>query len=116
LTLARYLALRHVIVSQTRDAVGSVDVALAKRGLSREIGARVSHFLMVPRLIAETDFVAAISRRAAEPFVKTFGLRVHPPPIPLPVGKIGQVWHARLAADPAAAWLRETIADVARTV
>ncbi|MBN9166086.1 MAG: LysR family transcriptional regulator [Myxococcales bacterium] len=116
LTLARYLTLDHVIVSQTRDGVGSVDIALAKRGMKRHVGARVSHFLMVPRLIADTDFVAAMSRRAVEPFVKTFGLRVHPPPLPLPVGKIGQVWHSRQAADPAARWLRETIADIARTV
>jgi DNA-binding transcriptional LysR family regulator len=116
LTLEKYLELDHVIVSQTRDSVGSVDVALGKMGKKRRVGARVSHFLMVPRLIADTDFVAAISRRAAEPFVKTFGLRIFPAPLPLPVGRIGQVWHAREAADPAALWLRETIAEIAKAI
>lgn len=116
LTLARYVTLDHVIVSQSRDAVGSVDVALAKRGMQRRVGARVSHFLMVPRLVADTNLVAAMSRRAVEPFVKTFGLRVHPPPLALPVGKIGQVWHERQADDPGSKWLRETIAGIARDV
>ena len=51
---------------------------------------------MVPRLVADTDLVAALSRRAVEPFVSTFGLRVHTS------GRIGQVWHARQASDPAA--------------
>jgi DNA-binding transcriptional LysR family regulator len=116
LTLARYVALEHVVVSQSRESLASVDVALAARGLSRRVGVRVSHFLMVPRLVADTDLVAAISRRAVEPFVKTFGLRMHAPPLPLPIGRIGQVWHARQANDPAALWLRETIADLARNV
>jgi DNA-binding transcriptional LysR family regulator len=116
LTLARYVELDHVIVSQTRDSVGSVDIALGKLGKKRRVGARVSHFLMVPRLVADTDFVAAISRRAAEPFVKTFGLRLFKPPLPLLTGRIGQVWHARQATDPAAIWLRQTIAEIARTV
>jgi DNA-binding transcriptional LysR family regulator len=116
LTLARYLALEHVVVSQARSGPASVDVALAARGMKRRVGARVSHFLMVPRLIADTDLVAALSRRAVEPFVRTFGLSVHAPPIDLPPGRIGQVWHTRLSGDPAAAWLRETIAEIARGV
>lgn len=116
LTLARYLRLEHVVVSQSRDSIASVDVALARRGLERRVGARVSHFLMVPRLIADTDLVAAMSRRAVVPFVKTFGLTVHEPPLELPVGRIGQVWHERQSNDSAAIWLRNLIAEVARTV
>lgn len=116
LTLARYVALQHVVVSQVKGALASADLALAERGLERVVAARVSHFLMVPRLVARTDLVAAISSRAVEPFVKPFGLRVFAPPLPLKPGRTGQVWHARQVADPAAAWLRATIAEVARAV
>jgi len=116
LTLARYVALEHVVVSQAKGGVASVDVALAARGLERNVAVRVSHFLMVPRLVARTDLVAAIGWRAVEPFVKTFGLQVHTPPLSLTAGRIGQVWHTRQLADPAAAWLRATIAAVARAV
>jgi len=127
LTLARYATLDHVVVSQARPERGaadraaasrpaSVDVALAARGMKRRVAVRVSHFLMVPRLVARTDLVAALSWRVVEPFVGTFGLAVHPPPLPLPAGRIGQVWHARQSADPGARWLRSVIADVAAEV
>jgi DNA-binding transcriptional LysR family regulator len=112
LTLNRYVELSHVLVSQVPGALGSVDRALAKLGLTRKVGARVSHFLMVPVLVAETDMVAAISRRIAVRFGEPFGLRVFPPPLPLPRSRVGQVWHERTDGDPAQRWLRELIAQV----
>ena len=62
LTLKQYVELSHVLVSQRPGSMGSVDRALAKLALSRRVGARVSHFLMVPSLVAQTDMVAALSR------------------------------------------------------
>jgi DNA-binding transcriptional LysR family regulator len=113
LTLARYLELDHVLVSQRGDSPGSVDRALAKRGKQRRVTARVSHFLMVPMLVAQSDLVAALSRRVAEPFADALGLRLLPPPLPLPRGRIAQVWHEQVDTDPAHRYLRETIAAVA---
>jgi DNA-binding transcriptional LysR family regulator len=114
LTLERYLELGHVLVSQRSDSPGSVDRALARRGQKRRIVTRVSHFLMVPMLIARTDLVAAISRRVAEPFAKPLGLRLLEPPVPLPRGRLGMVWHEQLDLDPAHRFLRETIAAVSK--
>lgn len=112
LTLERYLELEHVLVSQRGDSPGSVDRALASRGLSRKIAARVSHFLMVPMLVSRTDLVAALSRRVAVPFTEPLGLRVLQPPLALPRARIGQVWHEQMEADPGHRWLREAIARV----
>jgi DNA-binding transcriptional LysR family regulator len=114
LTLAQYLQLSHVLVSAKADGLGSVDRALAARGLQRQIGARVSHFLTVPVLVAQTDFVAALDRRVAEVFAGPLGLKLFPPPLKLPKGTIGQVWHEQQHADPGQCWLRALIADVAR--
>lgn len=114
LTLARYLELSHVLVSSSSDSPGSVDKALAARGLRRHVALRVSHFLSVPTVIAHTDYVAALDRRVAEAFREPFGLAVFKPPLPLPRGKIGQVWHESVENDKGHRWFRELISSVAR--
>ena len=113
LTLKRYLALGHVLVTQRPGSIGSVDTALGRMGLSRRIGARVSHFLMVPQLVAETDLVAALSRRIAEPALKALSLSLHAPPLELPKSSVGQVWHERTHDDAANRWLRGVMAQIA---
>lgn len=116
LTLKTYLSLRHVLVTQEFTEPGAADVALAARGLSRTVALRLSHFLMVPAIVAATDYVAAISRRVAEEFAQTLPLRIFPTPLPLPRGTVGQVWHERTESSLAHRWLRGVIAEVARDV
>lgn len=114
LTLAQYLQLSHVLVSAQTDGLGSVDRALSALGKQRRIGARVSHFLTVPVLVAQTDLVAALDRRVAEVFAGPLGLKLFQPPLKLPKGTIGQVWHAQQDSDAGQRWLRALIAEVAR--
>jgi len=110
-TLESWLAQKHVLVSQQGDSPGTVDRALAARGLQRTIGARVSHFLLVPTLVAKTDLVAAVNARVATVFAESLELRVFAPPLPLPRGRIGQVWHEQLEHDPGQRWLRRLIVE-----
>jgi DNA-binding transcriptional LysR family regulator len=112
LSLKTWLELEHVLVSQQRGARGSVDHALEAMGLSRKIGAQVSHFLLVPLLIARTDMVAAVSEFVADAFAEPLGLQRFAPPIPLPAGRVGQVWHEQMATDRGHVWLREMIREV----
>lgn len=116
LSLAQYLELSHVLVSARADSPGSVDRALAALGKKRTVGARVSHFLTVPVLVSQTDFVAALDRRVAEVFAAPLGLKLLPPPLKLPKGSIGQVWHEQQEGDPAHRWLRGLIAEVSATL
>lgn len=116
LTLATYAALSHVLVSSETAGPGVVDTALAKLGMTRTVGLRISHFLMVPPVIAATDFVAAISRRVAEEAARHLPLRVLPAPLPLPRGTVEQAWHERTDTSPPHAWLRGVIAEIAKGV
>ncbi|HEY3253538.1 MAG TPA: LysR family transcriptional regulator, partial [Polyangiaceae bacterium] len=106
-TLKSWLAQKHVLVSQQGGSPGTVDRALAARDLKRTIGARVSHFLLVPTLVAQTDMVAAVNARVATAFADSLGLRVFKPPLALPKGRVGQVWHEQLEHDPAQRWFRQ---------
>jgi DNA-binding transcriptional LysR family regulator len=116
LTLATYVKLPHVLVSHQPDGRGVVDDALAKRGLTRSVALRVSHFLLVPAIVAETDCVAALSELVARAFARAWPLQIFPPPLPLPVGPVRLAWHERTDGSPAHAWLRALIADVAQGV
>jgi DNA-binding transcriptional LysR family regulator len=42
------------------------------------------------------------------------GLRVLPPPLEVPGFSMAMLWHERSHADPAHAWLRRRIAEVAK--
>jgi DNA-binding transcriptional LysR family regulator len=116
LSLATWLELTHVLVSQRAESPGSVDRALTARGLERTVGVRVSHFLMVPPLVAKTDMVAAVSRRIAQAFSRPLGLATFEPPLPLPAARVGQVWHEQMDADPGHRWLRELVSEESRRV
>ena len=115
LGLKTYASLQHILVSESTGP-GVVDIALAKVGLKRSVGLRISHFLMVPAIVAETDFVAAISHRVADAFASHLPLRVLPPPLSLPRGSVGQAWHERTQHSPAHQFLRQVITEVARDV
>ena len=112
LTLKTYVRLHHVLVTAEPGSSGVADAALAARGLHRHVALRLSHFLMVPAIVAATDYVAAISERVAGTFSRLYPLRVLPPPLPLPRGTVGQAWHERTHASPAHAWLRQVIAEL----
>lgn len=116
LTLKTYASLAHLLVTTDSEGPGVVDLALAKVNLRRTVALRMSHFLMVPAVVAATDHVAALSRRVAEPFAKLLPLRVLPPPLPLPRGTVQQVWHDRTDASLAHRWLRAQVAELASEV
>lgn len=115
LSLGTWASLPHVVVSATTDRT-SIDRALERKGLSRTIALRVSHVLLVPSLVAETDWAAAISSRVAERFARSLRLAVHPLPLDLPPSTASMTWHERNDADPAQVFLRRVVAEVAQSL
>lgn len=113
LGLRTWVSLPHVVVSET-DQPTSIDRALAARGLSRTVAQRVPHVLLVPSLVAATDWSAAVSRRVAERFSR--GLSLHPLPLDLPPSTASMVWHDRAEADPAHRFLRDLLTEVGAAV
>jgi DNA-binding transcriptional LysR family regulator len=110
LTAKDYAGEAHVVV---RSSTARVDPALADPGRKRRIGVAVGHFLLVPEIVARTDLVATVPERVAERFAERFPLVVHRSPV-RPAGfALTMTWHPRTDADPARAWLRRLIAEVA---
>lgn len=112
-TLRRYVAARHVLVSRLRLDGGEIDDALAGLGMVRPIVGIVGGFAAALALARGSDLVASVPEthtgnlRAG---MFTFRLPVALPPI-----TVSLLWHPRLDADPAHRWLRECVREVAST-
>ncbi|HLK91640.1 MAG TPA: LysR family transcriptional regulator [Polyangia bacterium] len=113
-TLAGYTRLLHVLVSHEPNARGVVDDALAGRGLSRQVALRLSHFLLVPPVVATTDYVAALSELVARPAGRNLPLQILKMPLEVPTAMVRMIWHERTDASPAHAWLRGVVEEVGR--
>lgn len=112
LSLDTYVSLRHVVVAPSGTPGSLVDTELARRGIRRRVAVRVSSFLVAPLVVAETDLVATLPARLARREAPHYGLRLLPPPLPLPEFTLAMAWHPRLEHDPAQRWLRDFVARV----
>jgi DNA-binding transcriptional LysR family regulator len=112
LTLATYTKLAHVLVSHHPTARGAIDNLLDRHGLTRDVALRVSHFLLVPPIVAATDYVAALSEVVARPMAASLPLQLLDLPIAVPAATVQMVWHERSAASPAHVWLRGLVGEV----
>lgn len=111
LTLDRYVALDHVLISPTGTPKGIVDQVLAARGRSRRIAFQLAHFSSGPFLIAETDLALTCPEVLARDASAILPVEAHAPPLELPTVTILLCWHRRSHEDPAHRWLRERIVE-----
>ncbi len=114
MTRKRFVAHPHLLVSPGGQRQGVVDRALTELGLARDVAVTVPHFLMAPHLLADSDLVGVLAGRIAHALAAPIGLIVRPPPLKLPGFAVTMVWHHRIDADPAHAWLRSLLAQTAR--
>jgi DNA-binding transcriptional LysR family regulator len=114
LTLETYTKLPHLDVALTRDSMRDqrVDRALAAIGRRRRVSVRVPYFLLAPRLLERTDYVATVSARAGEILARMARLRVVAPPIEIPSYRFSQIWRADRDDDRAHSWLRQRVARI----
>jgi DNA-binding transcriptional LysR family regulator len=114
LTAQRFAALPHALISITGEGGGVVDAALARLGLVRRIALRLPSFLAAPLVVARSDLVVTLPRRVALEFAAYAPIVLVEPPVEVPGFTISQVWHERAHADARHAWLRRTVAALAR--
>ncbi len=113
LDLDTFCALPHAIVSAGGVGTSIIDQALAKLGRDRHIVVRVPYFLAAPALVAQSDLLLTVPRFVGEHFGAHYRLALHEPPLALPAGRIGMLWHRRFSADAAHRWLRAQVAEAA---
>jgi DNA-binding transcriptional LysR family regulator len=107
LTLASFIALPHLLVTERGDATGAVDEALARLGLTRHVKLTVPHVLVVASVLPGSDLIASVGARAARMFARAASVDIHEPPVSLPAWRLSMLWSRQKAGDLALAWLRD---------
>ena len=114
MTMETYLRLGHLVYSGVRGhPVSMVDTHLAQAKVPRRIEFTVESFLLAPFLLQGTDLVAVVPERAAGHLRRTAAVRFLEPPMQLPSITEMLWWNPRHTMDPAHAWLRARIAEIA---
>jgi DNA-binding transcriptional LysR family regulator len=116
LTVARYAAATHLLVSPRGDSVGFVDAALAERGFTRRVALTINQFSAAPAIVAACDLVVTLPRRVAEQLGSYFKLVQKPCPVAAPdaFSVVSIVWHRRFGLNPALEWFRDRAIQVGR--
>lgn len=110
MTLARYAAVPHVLVTPRGRSGSAVDSFLAQHGLSRRIELELSTFLPVGDVIAGTDRLVSLPRPLALRLVRDDRrLRTFELPFRSPQFVTRMEWAARTDGDAAQQWLRSEI-------
>lgn len=106
LTLARYQAMRHVVVTPPGKLRTGVFQLLEARGVQREVRARVTSFEHAARVVLAAGYCATVPARIAAWYARDRRLAIVPTPIPLPAFPTHVAWHPRHRRDAGHAWLR----------
>lgn len=112
LTLARYVAQPHVLVSYRAVFDSAADALLAAQGLRREVLLTTPRFATLPAILRTSRAIATVPEVLAERWADQ-ALAASPVPFALPGFEAMAAWHARRDSDPALAWLLDEIATVA---
>lgn len=113
LTLAQFKEESHVVVTTSSATHLYVESVLAGQHIHRRVAVRLPNFLLLSHLVATTDHLATLPRRAALAMAEQDPrLKTHEPPLTMPTVAIMQYWHERQARDPGTRWVRELFSSL----
>ena len=86
--------------------------ALAELGLAERVQLELPHFMVLPRILAETDLAAIMPSRLADTFKAMGDYVVWRPRVGLPRFDVSVHWVWRFTNEPGNRWLRERIVAI----
>jgi DNA-binding transcriptional LysR family regulator len=105
------LATLHYILVRSHPATAR---ALDDLGLTENIRLSTPHFMVLPRIVAETDLAVLMPARLAAAFAPLGAYALWRPRVGLPAFDVSVHWYWRFAGDPGNRWLRELIVTLFR--
>jgi DNA-binding transcriptional LysR family regulator len=113
LTLDRFCAARHMLVSFSGRPFGFIDEALASRGRKRQVVLTVNQFFTAGRVVANSNLLTVLPRH----FVSVTGIAdqlvLRPLPFEVAPVHVDAVWHQRSEQQGAHRWLRQAVSRAA---
>ena len=109
LTLARFCAARHLLVSFSGRPFGFIDEALASLGRKRRVVLTVNQFFTAGRVVGNSNLLTVLPRH----FVRVTGhaedLLLRDLPFDVPPVHVDALWHRLAQHNPAHVWLRGAV-------
>jgi DNA-binding transcriptional LysR family regulator len=115
LSMEKFAALSHLVISSVPYATDFIDQALSRRRLTRRIQLRAP-FLSAVRILVASDMVSVIQRRVAEELVRYRPLVIRPLPHSSPTLETAMIWPRWLDNQPSHRWLREIVGLVSKSL
>ena len=113
LTLDRFCAARHMLVSFSGRPFGFIDESLASMGRKRQVVLTVNQFFTAGRVVANSNLLTVLPRH----FVSVTGIAdqlvLRPLPFDVAPVHVDAVWHQRSEQEDAQRWLRQAVSRAA---
>ena len=114
LTLNRFCAARHMLVSFSGRQFGFIDESLASLGRKRQVVLTVNQFFTAGRVVANSNLLTVLPRH----FVRVTGIAeqlvLRPLPFDVAPVHVDALWHRRSEQQSAHVWLREAVVRAAK--
>lgn len=107
LTLEQFCRLEQALISYHGGSFsGITNQALQTMGLQRNVSLSVQNFIVLPKLLAQSDLLAIVPERL---ITHSDNLKRFEPPLKIQGFTKTLIWHERTHKDPAYCWVRELI-------
>jgi DNA-binding transcriptional LysR family regulator len=113
MTLERYCAARHLLVSFSGRPWGFIDEALASLDRQRRVVLTVNQFFTAGRVVARSNLLSVMPRHFVRETGMASELVVRKLPFEAPPVHVEGLWHRRMQHSSAHQWLRQTLASAA---
>lgn len=113
MTLEKYLAMSHILVSPEGNHFGLVDERLRERGLGRKVRLTLPTMSAVSSVVHHTNYVATVLKRSVLVSDRSESIVMVKPPLDMPEIQCQLFWHRRSDDSNAQKWLRKLIVTVA---
>ncbi len=114
LTAEQFFALPHAFGAPSAYSVSTEELVRRLFDIDLTVQLAVPSLLHLPLVLAGTSYVATMPERVLRMAAHAPPLKAFPAPFPTPVQHEALLWHKRQDPDPAHAWLRELIVEIAR--
>lgn len=109
----RLVRFPHLGISRKGRFDGPIDERLAALGVSRRVVATVPSGSAAALAVSTSDLVTGLPGRVAQALSRTLPIAMFDFPFELPALRVAQTWHPRFDVDPAHAYLRKCLMEVA---
>lgn len=111
LSLTQYLDERHVAVVPWEDETSVIDGTLLRLKRSRDVALELPSMLAAPSVVAATDFLLTVPRRAATHATEGLPLTIFPAPFPAPPYTLKVFFHPQRASSLGHQWMLAQISQ-----